>query len=171
MEALQKYAYHYLEQGKIDVSLESAKKILELVPDDHRGLFLAGQCYMAKRDDEKAEAYFRKGIKAAKEDAAMYVELAFVEDRLGKRNEAINVLTEGLKATRGTSGGMQILWRLTNYQIVAGEFSLTQKGIKELRENGYPPPLIDYLDARLRAGVRIGRRPNASCWRASFPCR
>ena len=55
VEAFQKYAYYLREQEKYDDALVQTKRILELKSEDPEGLWIAGNCYMAKGQYKTAE--------------------------------------------------------------------------------------------------------------------
>src|SRR5208283_213189 len=46
--AFQKYAYYLREQERFDEALVQAKRLLELVPENPVGLWIAGCCCLAK---------------------------------------------------------------------------------------------------------------------------
>ncbi len=91
----------------------------------------AEECY------KTAEDYLNRGIKADKSDRAMYMVMADVKIHLGRRDQAIEVLRQGLEATRGSDGYASLLYDLTNACISEARFAEAEKCIKELRESAW----------------------------------
>ena len=153
--AILMYAYYLLEQEKFDEVLTQAKRILELVPEDPKALWLAGRCYLAKGQYKTAEEFLDRGIQVSKSDRAMYKVMAEVKNRLGRHKEAMEVLRMGLENTKGTYGYAEILWDVVNSDIMDGRFDEAEKRIQELREIrfeqglSYRPQLVKFLEARL----------------------
>ena len=109
----------------------------------------AEECY------KTAEDYLNRGIKADKSDRAMYMVMANVKIHLGRRNQAIEVLRQGLEATRGSDGYASLLYDLTNACISEARFAEAEKCIKELRgvrlagDRPFPQQLIGFLQAKM----------------------
>jgi tetratricopeptide (TPR) repeat protein len=163
--ALQKYAYYLREQDRFDEALVQAERILKLASENSVGLWIAGCCYLAKgqsKTGEEAKALYKtaenfliRGIKADKSDRAMYMVMAEVKLYLGRRDEAIAVLRQGMEATEGTGGYGEIVYDLGNVYLSNGQFAEAEKCIKELREVRLPPldqpfpwQLVGFLDAK-----------------------
>jgi tetratricopeptide (TPR) repeat protein len=153
--AYEKYVSYYLGTGKkekIDKAFSKARELLKLAPNDPRGLLLMGRCYIVRQEPEKAEEYLRKGIKASKETddvAGWYKLLADAQQSLGKFAQTLATLKEGVEATRGTPGNLELLWSLADAQILDKQFKEAEPNMKLLREGGYPPNLIDFLEVRI----------------------
>jgi cellulose synthase operon protein C len=162
------YLCMYLnEPGKVDAAMEEAKRILELAPEDPWGLWFAGRSCLAKGQYETAEGYLKRGIAAKKDDwdrdlewkkdlkRNMYDSLAIAKKFGGHRPEAIEVLKQGLDATRGTDRYPDMLFTLTSEYIDGNMSAEAGKCLSELRELKYPSgmpfpeALAGYLDARL----------------------
>ncbi len=135
VSAHQKYAFYLRENEQFEEALVHAKRVLELAPENSVGLWLAGCCYLSLGEYKTAEDYLNRGIKADKSDRAMYMVMADVKIHLGHRDQAIEVLRQGLEATRGTPGYAGLLYDLTNAYISEARFADAEKGIKELRES------------------------------------
>ena len=134
MAALQKYAYYLREQERFDEALVQAKRVLELAPEDPVGLWVAGCCYLAKGQYKTAEDYLNRGIKADKSDRAMYQVMADVKIHLGRHDEAMAVLRQGLENTKGTSAMRKFSGTWSMRTSIDGKFDEAEKGIKELRD-------------------------------------
>ena len=144
VEAFKKYAYWLREQERFDEALVQAKRVLELVPEDPAGLFVAGCCYLAKGQGKTgqeakalyktAEDYLNRGIKAGKTTQAMYKVMADVKNRLGRHDESVAILRMGLENTKGTPGYAEILWDVVNSNIIDGKLDEAEKNIKELQD-------------------------------------
>ena len=153
--AYEKYVSYYLVTGKkdkIDKAFNKSKELLKLSPDDPRGLLLMGRCYYFKQDYDKAEEYLRKGIKASKDTddvVVWYKLLAETQRHTGKFAQAISTLNEGIKASQGMPGSIELLWLLADVQVLLKDFKNAEPTIKSLRDQGYPAPLVDFLDARI----------------------
>ena len=147
--AFQKYANYLRSREKYDEALVQTKRVLELAPEDPVGLWIAGSCYLSKGQYTTAEDYLNRGIKADKAGPGMYKTMAEVKNRLGRHDEAMAVLRQGLENTKGTYGYAEVLWDLVNAQISDGKFDEAEKGIKELQGLGYKPPMVEFLQARL----------------------
>ncbi len=148
--AFQKYANYLREERKFDEALVQANRVLELAPEDSVGLWIAGFCYLANGQYKTAEDYLNRGIRADKRSHVMYTVMADVKNRLGRHDEAIAVLRQGLENTKGTLGYVEILWDLVNSNIIIDrKFDEAEKEIKELRDLRYKPQRIEFLEARL----------------------
>ena len=73
-------------------------------PEDSGALWLAGRCSLEKQQYDTATEYATRGIKSSKDDKAMYILLADIKLRTGRRMEAIAALQQGLQMTKGTPG-------------------------------------------------------------------
>ena len=58
-------------------------------------------------------------------------------------------MKEGVEAARGTPAGIDLLWTLADAQILFKNFKDAEPNIKLLREAGYSPPLVDFLETRI----------------------
>ncbi|MGO9107808.1 MAG: tetratricopeptide repeat protein, partial [Thermoguttaceae bacterium] len=148
VQAFQVYADYLRAQGKYDEALLQTKRVLELAPEDPMGLWIAGACYLAKGQLQTAEDYFNRGIKADKSIPSMYTSMADVKTRLGRRDEALKVLREGLENTKDR-GYAEVLFDLANRNISDRKFDEAEKGIKELQNLSYKPPMVELLEAQL----------------------
>ena len=68
---------------------------------------------------------------------------------MNKYELAIATLKEGADANHETMGGLELRWSQVDAQIIAGKLKDAEPNIKILREGGYPPALVDYLEARI----------------------
>jgi len=155
LAAFQKYAYYLRQQEKFDEALVQANRILELAPENPVGLWIAGWCYLAKGQYKTAEDYLNRGIKADKGNQVMYLAMAEVKNRLGRHDEAVAVLQQGLENTKGTYGYAEILWDVVNSNLIEGKYGEAEKRIKELgdlrfgQDLRYRPQRVKFLEARL----------------------
>ena len=160
VEAVRKYAHYLREQGKYDEALVETKQVLELKPEDSVGLWIAGCCCLTKgqyKTGEEAkglykaaEDYLNRGIKADKSSKDLYTVMSDVKNRLGRHDEAVAVLRQGLENTKGTGGYAEILWDLANSNILVDrKFDVAEMELKELRDLHYKPQRVKFLEARL----------------------
>ena len=153
--AYDKYVAYYLRTGKkdkIDRAFSKARELLRLSPDDPRGLLLMGRCYYVKQEYDKAEEYLGKGIKASKDTGDVggwYKLLAESQKYSGKFPQAIATSKQGVETARGTPAGVDLLWTLADAQILSNNLTDAEPNIKLLREEGYPPQMVDFLDMRI----------------------
>jgi tetratricopeptide (TPR) repeat protein len=66
-------------------------RMLELSPDDTRGLNMAGDLYLRMNQPEKAEGYARRTLKLNPRDPAANYMLAFLLGRQGRKREYLEV--------------------------------------------------------------------------------
>ncbi len=173
VDACEKYVSYYVTRAALEADLEKsprlvdkgivqAAELLKRAPNDPHGMILVAQCYLSKgyyakadeasSDFKKAEEYLRIGIKATKnkDKATAYRLLIQTISKLNMpREQYIATLKQALEATRGTPAGREFLWDLAHAQILAGDYAEAAKNIKELREQGYPRPMSDFLDAQI----------------------
>jgi tetratricopeptide (TPR) repeat protein len=155
VSAYEKYVYYYLAQGKKDTiakAFRKANELLKFAPDNPRGLLLMGRYYFVTQDFNKAEEYLRKGVAGSKEADDItfwYKLLAEAQEHTGKYSKAIETLKQGADATRGTFAGLDLLWTLADVQIIAGNFKDAEQNIKELRADGFSPPMVDFLEGAI----------------------
>ncbi|MBN1394472.1 MAG: tetratricopeptide repeat protein [Pirellulales bacterium] len=144
---------HYLRAGYLhmterhDEALEEVSKALELAPDDLNILRLASTCNLIKGNIDEARRCANRGIELRPKAAAMYTMLADIETRAENYDEALAALERGLKAT---ARDPQILWGIANLLIDIEKLDEARETIEQLSAGGdYPPPMIDYLKARI----------------------
>jgi len=129
-----------------DEALQEAIAAMALKPNDRDAMWLAAQCYLAKSDYAKARDFATRGIKLYPSAINLYTVLADIELRSGNRQQAIEALQAGLKATERSP---QLLWSMANLLIDVKQLDDARGVIEELRATDYPRPLIEYLAARI----------------------
>ena len=108
--------------------------------------------------------YARRAIEAAPKDPEMYALMAdicqFRNDQPDKtiydqQNEALEVLEQGLKTCESKPAKAELLWRCANLDLERAQ-SADAKGVadaeecmRKLRDYGYPPARLAFLDARV----------------------
>ena len=100
LKAFQEYARYLLTEEKFDEALVQTKRVFELAPEDPLGLWIAGYCYLAKGQFKTAEEYLNRAIKADKGSPTAYRTMADVKNRLGRHDESVAILRQGLEAMR-----------------------------------------------------------------------
>jgi Tfp pilus assembly protein PilF len=150
-----RYAAHYkLELAKYDKTqldkvLIYANQLLELSPDDPKGLWLVGRCLASKGEWEKGLDALNRGIKAAPTDLAMYLAKADMLQRHGRMQDVIDTLKDGKTALKGTEGYPAIVFNLTSKLIATSQFAEAEQGIKEFADMKSNPPLVELLRANI----------------------
>lgn len=134
------------------VALAKAQEALKQSPDDPRCLMQVGHCFVVTQDYDKAEEYFVKGIKAAKDKdseklAVYYERLIDVQKRLNKPKDVLETLTKAVAATRGLPGGLDLLWQLADAQVRAGKYTEAEANLADLRDENYPRGKTDFVAA------------------------
>ena len=159
VEAFERYVVYYHRQAGqtsdeeqrkhfLKLALDKAQQALKQSPHNSRCLVLVGSCYLAMLDFDKAEDFILQAIKAAGDSddvGGYYYQLVQVQKRLNK--PVIQTLEEGVKRTRGTPAGLELLSQLAEAQIVAGRFKEAEAIVKDLREENYPRGKTDFLAA------------------------
>ncbi len=163
LTALQAYADHLRRQAEADAdpkrkqdkykeALVQTNRILELAPEDSRGLLIAAQCYLAQAQYPAAEDSLNRGIKSKKADPvmypAMYETMFDIKNRMGRRDEALAVLQQGIENTKGI-GHALLLFDLVNAHIDLRKLNEAETGLKQLQGLGFDPALVEFLQARL----------------------
>lgn len=92
----------------------------------------------------EARGYLRHGLTKAPKEAALYLALADVETRAGRRDEAIRVLADGRKGVR--PGGLpEILFALAEQHAEAGDQAGTDDAVAQLKKLNQDATRIDLL--------------------------
>ena len=105
--------------------------------------------HATKHDLEEAHSYLQRGVALYPHDARIYQALAALDLRAGQAETAAASLRSGLKALEGVPGAMQLRWLLTDLLIGQGKTEEARAQMVQLRTERQPPPMLDYLDARL----------------------
>jgi tetratricopeptide (TPR) repeat protein len=129
-----------------DEALKEAKKSLELAPDNRDSLWLAAQCYLAKQQFGLARECTTRGIELYPDNVGLFLTMAEIEMRAGKREKAIEAIDQGLKVTERNP---QLLWAKANLLIDLNQLKEAKQVIEDMRTTDYYKPLIDYLSARV----------------------
>ena len=82
-------------------AIKSYEKIINLRPDNISCYNRIGNIYWIKKDFERAEFYFRKAIELDPNLIVSYNNLALMLDENGKKDEAIEILNQGIIANPG----------------------------------------------------------------------
>ena len=135
--------------GRTQPAMGQARLALELTPEDPVALWLAGRCALEQQQYVVAAEYAKRGIKAAKQDMAMYILLADIKLRSGQREEALSVAQDGLQATKGTRAYTEILGYKTNMHVEFGQIDEAQKLVEELRRLDYTRSRLRFIEARI----------------------
>lgn len=102
-----------------------------------------------KQDLEEARGYLQHGVARYPHDARMYQALAALDLRADQPEMAAASLRSGLKALEGVPGRNDLRWLLTDLLIGQGKTEEASAQMTQLRAEGNPPAMLDYLDARL----------------------
>lgn len=145
--------HYFYGLAQFDDAIKQAKRVLELKAEDPGALWLGGRCSLEKQQYDAATEYATRGIKASKGDKAMYILLADIKLRTGRRLEAIAALKQGLQMTKGTPGYGEILWHMANLHIDSGDPAEATKIINELRQFNYPRPHLRCLEGRVELAM------------------
>ena len=81
-----------------DEAIKSYEKIISLNPDNISCYNRIGNIYWIKKDFERAEFYFKKAIELDSSLIVSYNNLALMLDENGEKEEAIEILNQGIKA-------------------------------------------------------------------------
>ena len=79
-------------------AIKSYEKIISLSPDNISCYNRIGNIYWIKKDLERAEFYFKKAIELDPGLIVSYNNLALMLDENGEKEEAIEILNQGIKA-------------------------------------------------------------------------
>ena len=116
-----------LAPGKPDIYLEMAKEA------------------ESELGREAAQKVLKKGKDESKTSAVLYEALAANQWRMGQIKEAIATLEDGLKNCPDPQG--QLRWTLANMLAQNKDGGKLLLQIEELKKIGYPPSLLQYLNA------------------------
>ncbi len=137
--------------GKDDINpreeaMNAAAKALELAPDDQDMLLLAARCSIALDKIDQARKYTEHNLEVHKDSPVIYSTLADIIAHSGKKENAIEVLNQGLKETKNSP---QLLWHKAIFLIDLRNLDAVREVITQLQTAQYPKHLTDYLEARL----------------------
>lgn len=90
-----------LQINKPIEALEAANRLLEIEPENTRGMTLAGLAYKKKGELSLAEKSFRSAITTSAGDIHPWIELAELQWESGTKTDAISTLNEGIAANPG----------------------------------------------------------------------
>ena len=132
-----------------------------LAPEDANVILAASQWAQSKGDFARARDWVDKGAKLYPANEAIIKELASLELRQGRRDRALQVIEDGLKALdqKVLSGELQIF--RADLLIDAGRTKEAEALIAELRKEGLAPALPDFLEARLLIGAKAWQQAQA----------
>ena len=146
-------AGYLYRSGRFDETIQQAKKVLELAPENSGALWLASRSMLEKQKFDEAMDYATRAVKAAKDDGGMYILMADIKLHAGRSVEAIAALEQGLKVTKGTAGYGEILWHMANFHLDSGNTTEARKALDNLRHLNYPPQLLRCLEGRLELAL------------------
>lgn len=91
----------YLTAGKPDEAMSFLESVLSVSENNNNARLLIGQLHMMQNNDAKAFSTFREVIEREPTNITAYSDIASMNARLGKLEEAIQILDEGLAVTPG----------------------------------------------------------------------
>ena len=167
------YARHvygqWLEElGKDKDALDQEEIALQLKPDFAGALYLAGNCALNLRDFSKAEDYAERGLKAAPQEAPLYILMADIymrDDHSAKPKvageltgieKAVAILKKGVDTVNTNSAKVQLHFNLANLDldgrggaVNAESIAAAKECIRLMREYKFSPEQIEFLEARI----------------------
>jgi tetratricopeptide (TPR) repeat protein len=87
----------YLRERNQDLAARQIEAALEMLPQDVRALMLHGGLKVLQRDTDTAEQIYRRIIQTNPGYAPAYVQLGFVQNLMGKRQEALDSFNRALE--------------------------------------------------------------------------
>ena len=132
--------------NQVDEAAIEASESLKLAPDDADVLFLMARCDIVKKQYDKARDCAVRGIKLYPANATMYIVLSEIESHDGKRDKAIAVYEQGIKATNRDPS---LLLHMANLLIDVKRLDEAKKIVEELRTTTVRRQFIDFLNARI----------------------
>ncbi len=165
--AHQIYGMWLEELGEYKDALEQAEITLKLKPDFAGALYLAGKCALNLGDLPEAEEYAARGLKAAPQEAPLYMLMADInlhDDGRGKpaadkqsgTEKAAAILKKGVETVNSKSAKVQLLFSLANLDldgrggaVNAESIAAAKECIRLMREYRFSPEQLKFLEARI----------------------
>lgn len=125
---------------------EDSALAVKLAPKNPATLFLAANFAREKRDWEHARGYLIEGIKQSPYDRRFYQSLADVERQQNRLKDAEKYLAQGVAELPNDD---QLKWEAAALQVQRGDFAKARTALSNLRNRGYRPELLDYLESHM----------------------
>jgi tetratricopeptide (TPR) repeat protein len=132
-----------------ETAADDVAAALRLAPEDAEVLLAAAELAQAEKQPERARTLLQQGKQRHPQDPRMYRELAVLELRQDRRNEALACLRDGVKALSGPPQA-EVLWTLGNVLIDGRELSEARAVIAQMVKARASSVATDYLNARIR---------------------
>lgn len=136
------------DAGKLQEAAADVRRALELAPSEAETLLAAGDLALLEKKYPEARALLGKGRQGYPHDARFVRELASLELRENRRDQAIACLQEGIEQQRG-EGRAELLWTQANILLDIRQVEQAQKAMAELAKTSMSPAALDYLQARI----------------------
>jgi eukaryotic-like serine/threonine-protein kinase len=160
-------AFHALTvRTDVNAAVNAYRSLLELYPTDHAALNNIALAYGRIQENELAAEYYRRALASDSSTAATWTNLAMVEYKLGKRDEARRLLDE--TARRFPQQHRDDLFFSAQYAYAERDYEDTERLLRELvaeiRGSEYWRATANFLQGNLRltqGRVKEARRHHA----------
>jgi tetratricopeptide (TPR) repeat protein len=141
--------YRRISHSDDPATAQDLARARELAPDDVEVLLVTAMAQEAEgRRDEARRTYERALAKYASDDR-IYWSLAALENRAGRRDQALAALRRGLDAVTVPSGRALLELAQADTLIMDGQWDVAKKEIEHLRTEGIFPIFLGYLEAQI----------------------
>lgn len=127
-------------------AFDEAKRALDLSPTDIGALLFASEAALANGSVQEARGFAERALKEDPKSTASYLVLASLAIREKQTNDAVDILTRGIKAT---GEAPVLLWTLADLQIALNNVAKAQPLIDRLRNLPEAHPIVQYFNGRI----------------------
>ena len=148
----------YLERGqyrkkyKIEGADTDVARALELAPNESDALLSSALFAIDRADFDAARRHLAVGLEHHPQNWRMTATLAWVERKTGHPEVAEAPLRQGIDAAADPQARPELLWILADILLDEGKWVEAGRAIERLSRETTRPEMLDYLEARLRAG-------------------
>jgi tetratricopeptide (TPR) repeat protein len=136
----------YRKTFKLPGAEDDSTTALKLAPTNPVALLLAANFAKEKRDWERAKRYLIEGLGYAPRDRRFYQALADLGREENRFKDAETYLAQGIAELPNDD---DLKWEAAALQILRGDYAKASKAISNLRDRGYRPELLDYLESHI----------------------
>src|SRR5262249_24960216 len=133
------------QYGTLQTWEEEVTRAAQLAPDEPDVMLARAELAQAHNDLGQSRELLQRALKRV-ERSALFVTLARVELQAGRPRQAVACLRQ---AVEKTSEAIELQEALVEALVESGELSEANEVVGRLREQGFPKPALDYLEARI----------------------